>query len=369
MIDVVTARSDVLDFRARDVDLPDAPGPWRPVWSTRLDVSPGLSRLHAFGAGLALVDAPSGIVALGSEPPGAERVLAGERLYARPAVDGVPVLVDSRGVVHRWGACGAPERVWASNLPGTEVDAIGLAGGQLLLQHPHRGLLRSVFGAFGASGVTELVDPAGASVVWRRSGDRWGALPSEDGVFAILNKGRSVARLRVRDGGEAWRHSVGEPGIRELVALVAGRLWLSTYGGEILAVEAGTGAPAARLRLPRHAVPTGVVDERGYFHLCHGTRYTVLDLTAGGTQLATAELPAGPGQAVASFAMPTGDGRLVFFDVKGGVFAARAGSRDVALLRQPTSPLLSCRVAHGLLYVLTREGELSALSPSGSLEG
>ena len=372
MIDVVTARTDVLDFRPRGVDLPDAPGPWRPVWSASLDVSPGVSRLHSVDHGVVLVDAPSGMVALGPQPPGAERELAGERLYARPAVDGSPVLIDSRGSVHRFGPSGAVERVWASDLAGTEVEAIGLAGGQLLLQRPRRGVIGRVLGALGAHAVTELVDPAGGCVVWRRSGDLCGVLPKEDALFAILAGGKGAARLRLRDGGEAWRFSAGEPGIRELVALVGGKLWLNTYGGEILAVEAETGAQAARFRVPQHKVPIGVVDERARLHLCDGAKYTVLDLAAGGAHLGTVELPAGrdaPSQAVGSFAMPTSDGRLVFFDVDGGVFAARAGSRDVALLRRPTSPLLSCRAAYGLLYVLTRDGELSALSPSGSLEG
>jgi hypothetical protein len=144
-------------------------------------------------------------------------------------------------------------------------------------------------------------------------------------------------------------------------------LWLRTYEGELLALAAETGVTAKRIRVPLVTVLEGVVDERNLFHLCTGGSYSLLDLAGGGARLAGGELPVAedsPSVVFGSAAIPTRDGRLVFFDRNGGVFSARAGQTSAPdLLWRSPVPLLDCGAARGTLFTLDRAGVLTALRP------
>jgi PQQ-like domain len=359
-------RGGGLNFRPRTVELPDAPGPWRAAWSVKLAVMPGRSRLLDIEGGLALVNAPSGIVALGDGPPREERLLVGERIAARPGVEGGALLFDEAGNLYRWSPGEEPRKVWETDAPWNQFEAIALNGGLLLLQRPQSastlvGGLRKL----ASKWVTELVEPD-VGVRWQHSGDLRGVLPWEDALLVVPSARRTVLCLRVTDGAQRWKKPVGGR-VSTLVAVVERKLWLTTYEGEVVAVDADTGDTEVRLRLPMVAVPAGVVDDLGRLHQCTGSSYTILDLAASGATVTSSPLPCdddGPSLVFGSSAIPTVDGRLVFFDRKGRVFAARAddGSALTLLWRSPT-PLLDCQAAKGMLFVLDREGALSALRP------
>jgi len=370
-----------LDFRVHTANLPDAAGPWRAMWSARVGVKPGQSRLLDIEGGPALTNAPTGIIALGDAPPGDERLLAGLRVAARPGLEGGALLFDDAGRLYRWSPGKEPRQVWETGTPPDKLEAVALKDELLLVQRPitHAGsggtlavpgskeepLLTRGLPPGAELWTTELVEP-GVGVRWARDGDLRGMLPWNDTLLVIFAGRHAVGRLRVADGSTIWERAIGAR-VAALIAVVANRLWLRTYDGELIALDTETGVVETRVRVPLAAVPDGVVDEAGQLHLCTGASYTILDLAEGGATIASSLLPSGdegPSLVFGSAAIPTSDGRLIFFDRNGRIFASRAGdSRNLTLLWDPPSPLLDCRAARGTLFILDGEGLLSALRP------
>lgn len=360
---IAAVRAAALDFRPRAIELPSAPGPWRVVWSAPV-ATPGGSRLMDTDGGPALVNAPSGIVAVGATPPGDERALTGRALFARPAVDGGPVLIDDEGQIYRWSPGGPARPVWETRAPGRQLDVIGLTDGRLLVQRPRGGVLHGLLAPFGADWVTEMVEPE-TGVRWRRLGELGGVLPSDDALFAVAADRRGVVCLDPTDGAERWTQPIAE-GVSSLVARIERRLWLATNTEELLALDVVTGAREVRVRPPGIAVLDGVVDDRGRFHLCIGSRYLALDLTAAGATVVDVTLVGHEPSSLVfgSSALPTRDDRLVFVDRDGAIFAgSTAPSPTRTLLYRAPARLLACRAAHGMLLALGSDGTLTALAP------
>jgi hypothetical protein len=327
------------------------------AWSSTVAVRPGQSRLLDFNGELVLVNAPSGITTIDDGPPSEERLLSRRRVEVRPANDSRALLFDEAGLLYRWSPGAQPEQVWDTSTPPNSLEAIALSDKLLLVQHPI---------AKNADGwITELINPE-VGVVWKRSGDLRGALPWNDSVLVIPAQRHSVVRLSVAEGTPVWECSL-EDQVATIIAVVAETLWLRTYEGELIAVEVESGAVRTRLRVPLAAVPEGVVDERGWLHLCTGPSYTILDLTADGAVISSEILPVGddaPSLVFGSAAIPITDGRLLFFDRNGSIYTTRTGAvQPPTLLWRSPAPLLDCQVARETVFILDREGRLSALRP------
>lgn len=367
MTDVRMLHPDHLDYRPRSVDLPDAPGPWSPVWSVRLSVQPGRSRIFRLDGALALANAPDGIVALGVEPPGHERALAGELLHAYRTTEHEPALIDSHGLLYRWSPGSPARQVWDAGAPGTKVDVAVIDGGRLLLGRKGGETRDTPAAASGAGWAIELIDPETKQIRWTRALEPRGTLPWNDSLFVVQDKRNTVLRLRLSDGEPAWERAVAG-GVSNLRGIVGEQLWLMTDHHELMAMDVEQGKETVRVKVPVVAVPAGIIDEQGHYHVC-GSYDCVLDLREGGRVLEQGRVAVSGGDTTISLAFGSGaahttDGRVVFHDSNGGIFAVRADRSPVAqVLRRPTSPLLGFGIANGLLYVLTRDGELSALRP------
>lgn len=352
----IAVTEGALNFRPRTANLPDAPGPWRVTWSASLAVNPGQSRLLNIAGEAVLVNAPSGITTIGNKPPGEERLLSGLRVEARPG-ESSALLFDEAARLYRWSPGSLPKQVWQTSAAPNSLEAIALKNELLLIQRPAK--------ANSDEWITELIDPK-AGVVWQRPGDLRGALPWDDSILAIAADRHSVARLRFTDGAPIWEYSL-EDRFATIIAIVAGTLWLRTYEGELIGLEVKSGTLSAQLRVPLAAVPEGVVDERGWLHLCTGPSYTILDLAADGAGVSSEILLLGdddPSVVFGSAAIPITDGRLLFFDQDGRIYTTRAGDPEPpVMLWRSAAPLLDCQVARQTVFVLDREGHLSALRP------
>jgi hypothetical protein len=352
---VIAVTEGALNFRPRDARLPDTHGPWREVWRASLTVKPGQSRLLNFAGTALLLNAPTGITTVGDGPPGNARLLSGLRIEARPAEAAGPLLFDEAGRLYQWSPGSNPRPVWDAATPPESLEAIGAGKERILIQRP----------AGSGTWITEMIRP-GAGVIWQRPGDLRGALPWNESVLATRADRHAVLRLRLTDGSPVWECPL-EDRAASLIAVVNEKLWLRTYDGELIGLEVATGIIKARIRVPLAAVPEGVVDGRGRLHLCTGASYTILDLAADGAILSSEVRPAiddGPSLVFGSAAIPTTDGRLLFFDRHGRIYTIRAGEpQPPTLLWRSAAPLLDCQVALQTLYILDREGQLSALRP------
>ena len=344
-----------LDFHPSAPELPDAPGPWRAAWTVSLAAAGG-TRIQMRGDALFLVNAPDGIVALTPDPPGNERTLAGEKLHAYPAVEDTVVLVAEQGTVYRWAPGTHPQRVWDTRLPYTQVSVEGLQGGSLTVYSP---------------GLLQLVDAAAGKVLWQRKGDVGQPLPHGDALYAKLpdKDGGDLICLGVSDGALRWQRRGAAHPAGLLFAALDGHVWVAVRD-EIRAFDADVGQEAARVRVASMPVLSGVADAQGRMHVCNGQRYAVLDLRALGREASNVSVRLAAGEeghisVTSGRGMLVADGRLLFADRFGAVYAARAGDAVAQRLRAPgDAHLLGWGVAHGQLYVLTRDGRLSALRPA-----
>jgi hypothetical protein len=196
-------------------------------------------------------------------------------------------------------------------------------------------------------------------------------LPAGDSLFIAIGRGNTISRLRMSDGNTFWERKVEGGGASSLIAVVGNRLWLKTMEHEIVAVDVDKGEETARFRVPILKIPEGVVDEDGFFHVCAGRHYWVLNLRDRGRLLLDGPIEYRehkPSIVYGSSALYTRDRRLIYRDWHGGIFAARVGAITPAtVLRPPAADrefgLIGMAAAHGLLYVLTRQHELVALAP------
>jgi len=317
-------------------------------------MNPGRSRLLNVVGEAALLNTPSGLTVLGDEPPAEVRLLSGLRVEARPSEESRPLLFDDTGIIYRWSPGSTPRKVWGAGTAPQNLEAIGLSHERILVQRPET--------PSGGEWITEMIDTE-IGIIWQRAGDLRGVLPWNESVLAIPADRHSVVRLRLADGAPVWQCAL-EGRAAALVAIAGGKLWLRTYEGQLIGLDVDTGKVRLRLSIPLAAVPEGVVDQQGLLHLCTGPSYTIIDLKDGATVF-TGVLPAGddaPSSVFGSLATPLRDGRLLFFDRVGRIYTVRAGDSWI-LVWQSASPLIDCCVARETVFILNREGELSALRP------
>jgi hypothetical protein len=374
MIQVAARHPEQLSYRPRSVDLPAAKR-WVTAWTRKLAVFPGRTRMLGVGADVVLINAPAGIVPFGPGPPASEPVLGEAGLLdACPVGEGhEPIFIKDRGIhLYRWRQGAPPRRIWETPVTGWNVWAAGLDNGDVVLYRPQGGPASSLLRIVGAGSVLEVLDEKAQRIRWRRWEWPSAVLPSGDDLFVVPDRASSVMKLACSDGSVRWKQRIEGRGIREFQAHVASQLWLTTHDEELVALNDQTGVRTTSVKLEHVGVFSAVADEHGRLHVCNGGRYWVLDLRDGGKVLTGDVITTGGehirGVTFASMGMPTTDGRFILTDELGGVFVIAPGRpiRASLIFRARTSsPLLGCRVAHGMVYTLDEQGTLTALAPEG----
>jgi hypothetical protein len=373
MIHVAARHPTQLSYRPRSVELPAASA-WRTAWTRKTAVFGGRTQILGIGADVVLTNVPTGIVPFGPAPPASEPVLGENGLIqACPVGEGHDVvLIDDLGQLYHWKASAPPRPFWETHVTGRGVWAAGLDNGDVVLRRRQGGAASSLLRVVGAGTVLEIVEPQAKRTRWRRWQETSDVLPSRDDLFVVPDRRTSVMKLACSDGSVRWKQRIEGRGIRELQAHVDGQVWLTTYDEELIALNDQTGERTASVKLEHVGVFKAVADEHGRLHVCNGGRYWVLDLRDGGKVLTGDVITTGDehirGVTFASMGMPTTDGRFILTDELGGVFVIAPGRpiRASLIFRAPTSsPLLECRVAHGMVYTLDRQGTLTALAPEG----
>jgi hypothetical protein len=363
-----------LSYRPRSVELPAAKR-WVTAWTSQLTMVRGRTRILGMGDDVVLMNAPAGIVRFGPEPPasGAALVEAG-LIDASPVGECQDVLLseDRGGQLYRWKPGTEPRRIWEAPVPGLKLWASGLDSGDVVLHRPQGGPASSFLRTMGAGWALEVLDEKSQRIRWRHWEWPSAVLPSGDDLFVVPDRRTSVMKLAYSDGSVRWKQRVEGAAIGGFQAHVAGQVWVTTFDEELVGLDDQTGVKSASVKLEHVGVFNAVADEHGRLHVCNGGRYWVLDLRDGGKVLTGDVITTGDehirGVTFASMGMPTTDGRFILTDDQGGVFVIAPGRpiRASLIFRAPTSsPLVGCRVAHGMVYTLDRQGTLTALAPEG----
>ena len=111
------------------------------------------------------------------------------------------------------------------------------------------------------------VDSATGRLLWRRGGSgqcvRIAADATSDVLLASAD-GRELVRIDSRSGAEKWRHSLADP-LAGLPLMLGNRVIVTTRAGQVLALDAQSGAGQMSAQLPQGARVGAVADAAGKY--------------------------------------------------------------------------------------------------------
>ena len=371
---LLAAHPDRIDLAPRAVSLPDAPGPWRIAWTTRLAPAdaPGRARLRSWRNRLFAVCARDGAFEVGADgpiDPTGERISPGGPLWdLYPSRGEAPVAVREDGHLSFWMPGNAVGSSWSTNGPGQAVEAIGTTDGQVLIQREHDGLIAGLRKLVPGDGAwtLEMVHVDENRMIWSRRGRMRARLLDAAAVYLATHNGTAVEGLDARTGRAQWQYTVEIGRVSHIIARTEAMLWCMDSEGGLLALDRATGDRCQRITLPQAKVPTGVVDPDGRLHVCTGLSHTIVDLERREIvhKNVWAKRADSPNLAFGHNALLSDRGALVFADRRGGVFTVRAepGASPVRLWGSK-HPVRAMGAAEHTIVALTNDGVLTGIRP------
>lgn len=342
-------RLDYLGWRAPlDVEI-------KHQWRVSCQVHPSRTRIFGFGEGLVIIDGTSGVIQVGPQQPQSAEYASWERLHAdveavSPGTKGSITIACRNGSVLTWAPGMKPAEIWKTQ----EEDPVAnvLTPDVLLLRNA------SISGRS-----TVAVDLNRGVELWRRPFVPLVVLPCHDSFFSIerLSQG-PVVRIDARSGKEIWTATI--PQILDLIGVVDERLWVTRMGGQLIALDVAKGNVCETVEVNEIAIPSGVLDERGFFHQCNGITYHITDLHDGSV-IGNAELSSAhvcPSTAAGQNALLTDDDRILFFDESNRLFeVSMSNIRYPRLVWESESQIVGAGITNKSVYALESSGKLHCL--------
>jgi hypothetical protein len=268
--------------------------------------------------------------------------------YLRSAL-GDLVLTDVEGGAYLWRPPAPPRAVWRAQTPDA-ISAASLGDHRLLVMR------------FADRGMAEAfaIDADDNRILWRLDPGFHYVAATPLGLLTLTSSMDALECFDSSTGARRWNTPWG--GGTGLFGVVDGILW-GAGKFQILGIDCATGHELPPIAVENAHLPSGVLDERGVFHCCHGLNYQTYDLRDGGRRLSYAELRitaagptlgAGPGGMI-----PTTDGRLIFSDQRHGVWVVHP--------ERPTEPELIWRAHRMITGLVARAGQVLVAEDSGTV--
>jgi hypothetical protein len=290
------------------------------------------TRLYRLGDGLLIAGRGEGLVEIGASDPTTWTRWNADMALVGPGWRSDPVIILASGSLVRVEAGGSLRRVLDAGAAGKNLAAVGLPDDRIVVTR------------YGDTGVTlELWQ--GQSSVWTRQGGGPDIVPHAD---YLLSLGTGLERISMKTGETAW--SV-ESGAQAIAGVCDDTVWLRG-DGQLLGLDAGSGATRHDIRLTNNRAAQGVLDELGRYHSTTGLRYQIYDLAHGGSTIADYPLT-GATSASGNFGIVARDGCFAFADDAGRVFVFNPAPEELARVATFPPPVANFGIAHEGLWILT----------------
>jgi len=198
------------------------------------------------------------------------RAATGGRVRAAPAVAGGTVYAGScDGSLYALDAATGKPR-WRFDSDGRGFDSGHFGFDRKSIYAPAAVAGGRVY-VGGRDGKFYALDAATGHELWRSDfGTSWvmgGAALAGDRVYVTTSDGHLVRCLARADGKELWHHATASA-LWASPALTGGLAIVTDWGGDVLALDAATGAEAWRERLPRAVLTAACPDREHVFVSC-----------------------------------------------------------------------------------------------------